>query len=47
VAVGIGAAWLLVDGVDSLCLFTGGLFAHSPASAVLIGLCAHLRRRRE
>jgi hypothetical protein len=45
VAVGIGAAWL--HGVDSLCLFTGGLFAHSLASAVLIGLCAHLRRRRE
>ena len=37
--VGLGAAWLLVDGVDSLWLFTGGLFAHSLASALLIGLC--------
>ncbi|MFC0105953.1 acyltransferase family protein [Kibdelosporangium aridum] len=37
--VGIGTAWLLVDGVNSVWLFTGGLFAHSLASALLIGLC--------
>jgi peptidoglycan/LPS O-acetylase OafA/YrhL len=39
-AVGIGTAWLLVNGVNSLWLFTGGLFAHSLAAALLIGLCA-------
>jgi peptidoglycan/LPS O-acetylase OafA/YrhL len=39
-AVGVGTAWLLVDGVNSVWLFTGGLFAHSLASALLIGLCA-------
>jgi peptidoglycan/LPS O-acetylase OafA/YrhL len=39
-AAGIGTAWLLVDGVSSLWLFTGGLFAHSLAAALLIGLCA-------
>ncbi|WP_433175949.1 acyltransferase family protein [Actinoallomurus sp. CA-150999] len=38
--VGIGTAWLLVDGVNSPWLYTGGLFAHSLAAAVLIGLCA-------
>jgi peptidoglycan/LPS O-acetylase OafA/YrhL len=37
---GIGTVWLLADGVDSPWLFSGGLFAHSLASAVLIGLCA-------
>jgi peptidoglycan/LPS O-acetylase OafA/YrhL len=36
-AVGIGVSWLLVGEVDWL--FTGGLFAHSLASALLIGLC--------
>ncbi|WP_026123276.1 acyltransferase family protein [Nocardiopsis chromatogenes] len=39
-AVGIAVLWLLADGTDSLWLFTGGLFAHSLASALLIGLCA-------
>ena len=39
-AAGMGTAWVLVDGVDSSWLFTGGLFAHSLASALLIGLCA-------
>jgi peptidoglycan/LPS O-acetylase OafA/YrhL len=38
--VGLGTAWWLVDGVNSLWLFTGGLFAHSLAAALLIGLCA-------
>ncbi|GAA0623409.1 acyltransferase [Kutzneria viridogrisea] len=38
-AVGIGTAWLFVDGVNSWWLFTGGLFAHSLAAALLIGLC--------
>ncbi|MGH3374024.1 MAG: acyltransferase family protein [Actinoallomurus sp.] len=37
--VGIGTSWSLVDGVNSLWLFTGGLFAHSLAAALLIGLC--------
>ncbi|GAB3441947.1 acyltransferase [Streptomonospora sediminis] len=39
-AAAMGAAWVLVDGADSVWLFTGGLFAHSLASAALIGLCA-------
>ena len=43
-AVGIGTAWLLVDGVNSSWLFTGGLFAHSLASALLIGLCVQTPR---
>jgi peptidoglycan/LPS O-acetylase OafA/YrhL len=38
-AVGMGTAWVLVDGVNSLWLYTGGLFVHSLAAAVLIGLC--------
>ncbi|MBP2324941.1 peptidoglycan/LPS O-acetylase OafA/YrhL [Kibdelosporangium banguiense] len=38
-AAGIGTAWFLADGVNSLWLFTGGLFGHSLASALLIGLC--------
>ncbi|MEV4315649.1 acyltransferase [Actinocrispum sp. NPDC049592] len=38
-AFGLGMAWLLADGVNSAWLFTGGLFAHSLASALLIGLC--------
>ncbi|HEX6354445.1 acyltransferase [Actinophytocola sp.] len=38
-AVGMGTAWVLVDGVASSWLFTGGLFAHSLAAALLIGLC--------
>nr|WP_042194025.1 acyltransferase [Kibdelosporangium sp. MJ126-NF4]CEL21029.1 acyltransferase family protein [Kibdelosporangium sp. MJ126-NF4]CTQ95457.1 acyltransferase family protein [Kibdelosporangium sp. MJ126-NF4] len=39
-AFGLGTAWVLVDGAGSVWLFTGGLFAHSLASALLIGLCA-------
>jgi peptidoglycan/LPS O-acetylase OafA/YrhL len=38
-ALGMGAAWLFVDGVNSAWLFTGGLFAHSLAAALLVGLC--------
>ncbi|HEX4225578.1 MAG TPA: acyltransferase [Pseudonocardiaceae bacterium] len=38
-AVGIGSAWVLVGGTNSLWLYTGGLFLHSLAAAVLIGLC--------
>lgn len=38
-AIGIGAAWLLVDGVNSPWLYAGGLFAHSLAAALLVGLC--------
>jgi peptidoglycan/LPS O-acetylase OafA/YrhL len=37
-AAGIGTMWVLADGVKSLWLFTGGLFAHSLAAALLIGL---------
>ena len=37
--VGLGLAWLTVDGSASPGLFSGGLFAHSLASAMLIGLC--------
>jgi peptidoglycan/LPS O-acetylase OafA/YrhL len=40
-AVGIGTTWLLVDGVNSPWLFSGGLFLHSLAGALLVGLCAH------
>jgi peptidoglycan/LPS O-acetylase OafA/YrhL len=36
---GIGAAWLFVDGTNSPWLYTGGLFAHSLAAALLVGLC--------
>ncbi|MDA3647877.1 acyltransferase [Saccharopolyspora indica] len=36
----IGAMWFLADGVDSPWLFTGGIFAHSLAAALLIRLCA-------
>jgi len=43
-AVGIGAAWLLVDGVTSLWLYTGGLFVHSLAAALLVGLCVQAPR---
>jgi peptidoglycan/LPS O-acetylase OafA/YrhL len=35
----LGTAWVLADGVDSQWLFTGGLFAHSLAAALLIVLC--------
>jgi peptidoglycan/LPS O-acetylase OafA/YrhL len=37
--VWIGVLWWFADGVNSLWLFTGGLFAHSLAAALLIGLC--------
>jgi peptidoglycan/LPS O-acetylase OafA/YrhL len=37
-ATGIGVTWLAVDGVGSWWLFRGGLFAHSLASALLVGL---------
>jgi peptidoglycan/LPS O-acetylase OafA/YrhL len=40
-AVALGACWVLVDGVAAPWLFTGGLFAHSIAAAVLVALCAH------
>ncbi|MCO5989658.1 acyltransferase [Actinoallomurus spadix] len=43
-AAGLGVAWWLVDGVDSPALFTGGLFVHSLASALLVGLCAQAPR---
>ncbi len=43
-AAGIGAMWLLVDGVDSSGLFTGGLFAHSLAAALLVGLVVRAPR---
>lgn len=38
-AFGIGMMWLLADGQSSTWLYDGGLFAHSLAAAVLIGLC--------
>lgn len=36
----LGLMWVLVDGVNSPWLFEGGLFAHSLAAALLVGLCA-------
>ena len=39
-AGGIAVAWCVVDGTGSRWLYTGGLFAHSLATALLIGLCA-------
>lgn len=41
---GLLSSWLLVTGTDSPGLFTGGLFAHAAASALLIGLCAEHHR---
>ncbi|MFI7450133.1 acyltransferase family protein [Nonomuraea sp. NPDC049714] len=38
-AAGMGAAWWFTDGVRSGWLFTGGLFLHSLAGALLVGLC--------
>ncbi|MEU5990208.1 hypothetical protein ABZ806_14670 [Spirillospora sp. NPDC047418] len=38
-AGGIGAMWLLADGADPPWLFSGGLFLHSLASALLIRMC--------
>jgi peptidoglycan/LPS O-acetylase OafA/YrhL len=43
-AAGIGVSWALTDGANSLWLFTGGLFAHSLAAALVIGLCAQFPR---
>lgn len=42
--LGIGAVWLIADGTDSSWLFTGGLFAHSLAAALLVGLCVQAPR---
>ncbi|SMC96831.1 acyltransferase family protein [Lentzea albidocapillata] len=39
-ALGTGTAWVLADGAGSVWLFTGGLFAHSLAAALLVALCA-------
>jgi peptidoglycan/LPS O-acetylase OafA/YrhL len=44
--VGLGVAWVLVDGVGSTWLFTGGLPAHSLASALLIVLCVQAPRSK-
>ena len=44
--VGLGVAWVLVDGVGSTWLFTGGLPAHSLASALLIVLCGAAPRSK-
>jgi len=44
VAAGIGVSWSLADGTTSRWLFTGGLFAHSLAAALLIGLCVQAPR---
>jgi peptidoglycan/LPS O-acetylase OafA/YrhL len=41
---GIAILWALADGTTSPWLFTGGLFAHSVAAALLIGLCAQAPR---
>jgi peptidoglycan/LPS O-acetylase OafA/YrhL len=38
-ALGIGAAWFLVEGTQSAWLYDGGLFAHSLAAALLVALC--------
>jgi peptidoglycan/LPS O-acetylase OafA/YrhL len=42
--LGIGAAWALGGGLDPAWLFTGGLFAHSLAAALLIGTCVQAPR---
>ena len=44
VAAGIGVSWSLAGGTTSRWLFTGGLFAHSLAAALLIGLCVQAPR---
>lgn len=41
---GMGILWSLADGTTSRWLFTGGLFAHSLAAALLIGLCVRAPR---
>jgi peptidoglycan/LPS O-acetylase OafA/YrhL len=38
-ALGIGAAWVLVEGTRSAWLYDGGLFAHSLAAALVVALC--------
>jgi peptidoglycan/LPS O-acetylase OafA/YrhL len=43
----VGVLWWQADGVDSPWLFTGGLFAHSLAAALLIGLCAQTDRSKD
>jgi peptidoglycan/LPS O-acetylase OafA/YrhL len=43
-AAGIGVLWWLADGVRSPWLFTGGLFVHSLAAALLIGACVRAPR---
>ncbi|WP_422647289.1 acyltransferase family protein [Actinoalloteichus caeruleus] len=39
-ALGILVFWVLADGTATPGLFTGGLFGHAAACAVLVGLCA-------
>ncbi|SDG48172.1 Peptidoglycan/LPS O-acetylase OafA/YrhL, contains acyltransferase and SGNH-hydrolase domains [Lentzea fradiae] len=39
-AVCLAVSWVLANGVDSVWLFTGGLFAHSVCAAVLVALTA-------
>ncbi|WP_406222474.1 acyltransferase family protein [Streptomyces decoyicus] len=39
-ACGLGASWFLIEGESSPSLFSGGLFLHSLAAAVLIALLA-------
>ncbi|MBB4685368.1 acyltransferase family protein [Amycolatopsis jiangsuensis] len=41
---GLAALWVFADGTGSGWLYTGGLFAHSLAAALLIGLCAQQPR---
>lgn len=41
---GVGILWSLADGTTSRWLFTGGLFAHSLAAALLVGLCVQAPR---
>ncbi|ADJ45548.1 acyltransferase [Amycolatopsis mediterranei S699] len=43
-AAGLGISWALTDGTTSRWLFTGGLFAHSLAAALLVGLCVQAPR---
>ena len=43
-AICVGVMWLGVSGVHASWLYTGGLFAHSLAAALLVGLCARAPR---
>lgn len=36
----LAVVWTLADGLTSTWLYTGGLFAHALAAALLVGLCA-------